>query len=86
MSDDSDPDFFNDDHVSNLDQMEANVNEVGQLVSRYFGNLRELGFTRTEAFALVQDWHGTFWNAAHIPPSDMMGMFDDDDDEPHDGH
>lgn len=84
MSQDSEPDFFHDDHVSNLDQMEANVNEVGGLIARYFKNLRELGFTRSEAFALTQDWHGTFWSTAHMPPNEMMEMFDDDDD-PHDG-
>lgn len=72
---------FDDDHGTNLEQMEANVNEVGRVSARYFSNLQDQGFTRKEAFLLTQDWHQSFWQAAHIPPDEMFDSFYDDDDE-----
>lgn len=79
LSDDLDEDF-NDDHGQNVEQMEANVNEVGRIIGTYFQNLQEV-FTRKEAFILVKDWHESFWHAAHTPPDDFFGFWGDDDDD-----
>jgi hypothetical protein len=78
VSDDFPEETF-DDHGHNLEQMEANVNEVGRLCSRYFANLQDSGFTRKEAFQLTQDWHLSFWHSAHIPPDEIYDMFEDDE-------
>lgn len=78
LSDDEEE--FNDDHGQNLEQMEANVNEVGRVIGRYFTNLQEV-FTRKEAFILVKDWHESFWHAAHVPDDGFFGFWGDDDDD-----
>lgn len=87
MSDDYFDPEAQDDHGQNLEQMEANVNEVGKVVARYFKNLQEQGFTNEQAFKLASGWHDSFWAAAHIPPDEMWDddeWYDAEDDEDED--
>lgn len=75
-----DEDAFFGDYVANLDQMQENVIEVGNVTKSYFNHLQSIGFSRKEAFSLVSSWHGSFWEGAHVPPLDFGGF-----DEFHDG-